>query len=186
MISEAEKEAHAVSELMHLYAPREALLQIGLVDTDGNDFEASPDGFENVYGFGRVQMVALALYYACGNRNIGFGRDDSKLALIRDLRIDPIVLTNLIRLSEAEATGTAFSLSHDVHKEKMSARGRSAVKARHSKPNGLTQQRKAMVCQLIELWQSGKYTSRDICAEQEWEGLGFSSFRSARRALTNM
>ncbi|MGB3426144.1 MAG: hypothetical protein WBF84_12675 [Castellaniella sp.] len=185
MSIEAEKEARAVTELMHLYAPSQLLLQIGFVDADGNDFEAHPDSFEDVQDVGRIEMVTLALYYACGNGNIAFNYDDPKVDIIKDLRADPIVIANLIRLSEAEATGTAFSLSDEVHKEKMSARGRKAVKARHSKPGSKTQQRQEMANKLIELWRSGKYTTRDICAEQEWEALGFVSFRSARRALTN-
>lgn|GEM_PF-6439096 len=34
-----------------------------------------------------------------------------------------------------------------------------------------------------ELWASGKFTSRDRCAEEEWEALGFPSFRAARESL---
>ncbi len=34
-------------------------------------------------------------------------------------------------------------------------------------------------------WASGKYTSRDICAEQEYSSLGFNSFKAARNALIN-
>lgn len=185
MSIEAEKEAHAVSELMHLYAPRKALLQMGFVDADGNDFEAHPDSFEDASSVGRIELVTLALYYSCGNWNVGFDSDDPKFDMIRDLRADPLVIANLIRLSEAEATGTALSLSDEIYKEKLSARGRRAVTARHSNPNGETQQRKDRAAKLTALWRSGKYTTRDICAEQEWESLGFTSFRSARRALTN-
>lgn len=32
-------------------------------------------------------------------------------------------------------------------------------------------------------WASGNYTSRDICAEQEYSSLGFKSFKAARNAL---
>jgi len=34
-------------------------------------------------------------------------------------------------------------------------------------------------------WASGNYTSRDICAEQEYSSLGFKSFKTARNALIN-
>ena len=34
-----------------------------------------------------------------------------------------------------------------------------------------------------EIWVSGKYTSREICADEEWEYLGFPSRRAAREAL---
>jgi len=36
-----------------------------------------------------------------------------------------------------------------------------------------------------DMWASGKFDSRDTCADQEWEALGFPSFRAAREALTN-
>lgn len=35
-----------------------------------------------------------------------------------------------------------------------------------------------------ELWASGKFTSRDRCAEEEWEALGFPSYRAARESLS--
>jgi len=34
-----------------------------------------------------------------------------------------------------------------------------------------------------DVWTSGKYSSRDICAEQEYSALGFGSFKAARNAL---
>jgi hypothetical protein len=36
-----------------------------------------------------------------------------------------------------------------------------------------------------KIWATGKYTSRDICAEQEYNALGFGSFKAARNALKN-
>lgn len=33
------------------------------------------------------------------------------------------------------------------------------------------------------IWASGKFNSRDRCAEEEWEELGFPSLRQARNAL---
>ena len=38
---------------------------------------------------------------------------------------------------------------------------------------------------LIKAWSSGNFSSRDICAEQEYSPLGFASFKAARNALTN-
>lgn len=38
---------------------------------------------------------------------------------------------------------------------------------------------------IISIWASGKYSSRDVCAEQEYSGLGFGSFKAARNALIN-
>lgn len=36
---------------------------------------------------------------------------------------------------------------------------------------------------LLDIWLSGKYTARDTCADEEWEALGFPSFRAARESL---
>ncbi len=36
-----------------------------------------------------------------------------------------------------------------------------------------------------EIWATGKYSIRDICAEEEYNGLGFPSFGEARKALKN-
>jgi hypothetical protein len=36
---------------------------------------------------------------------------------------------------------------------------------------------------LRQAWASGKYENRDVCAEQEYSGLGFSSFKTARNKL---
>lgn len=55
---------------------------------------------------------------------------------------------------------------------------RTAADARHSMPGGSREKRR----QIKEAWASGKYSSRDICAEQECAGLGMS-FSTARKAL---
>jgi hypothetical protein len=55
---------------------------------------------------------------------------------------------------------------------------RSAADARHSMPGGSREKRR----QIIAAWASGKYSSRDICAEQECAALGMS-FSTARKAL---
>lgn len=52
---------------------------------------------------------------------------------------------------------------------------------RHSKPGGSRDKAQ----QMRELWASGKYTAKDICAEQECSALGMS-FSSARKALVNL
>lgn len=59
-------------------------------------------------------------------------------------------------------------------------RARKSANARHSKPGGS----RAMKEQIRTIWASGKYSSRDICAEQECAALGIS-FSTARKALRN-
>lgn len=59
-------------------------------------------------------------------------------------------------------------------------RAKSAAHSRHSKIGGSREKRD----KIREIWSSGKYASRDICAEQECAGL-VMSFSSARKALRN-
>ena len=57
---------------------------------------------------------------------------------------------------------------------------RLAANARHSKPGASRDKRQA----IRAIWQSGKYSSRDLCAEQECAALEMS-FSTARKALRN-
>jgi hypothetical protein len=61
-----------------------------------------------------------------------------------------------------------------------SARGRAAANTLHNKPGGSRQK----VAAIRNLWASGKYSSRDLCAEQECAHLAMS-FSAARKALRN-
>lgn len=60
-------------------------------------------------------------------------------------------------------------------------RARAAADARHSRPGGARDRAEA----IRAAWASGKYSSRDICADEEYEALGFGSFAAARKALRN-
>lgn len=59
-------------------------------------------------------------------------------------------------------------------------RGKLAAEANHNKSGG-SRERQAKV---REAWASGKYSSRDRCAEEECGALGMS-YSSARKALRN-
>ncbi len=56
----------------------------------------------------------------------------------------------------------------------------SAANARHGKPGGSRDKQE----QIRQMWASGKYSSREICAEEEYAALGMS-FKTARKALVN-
>ena len=57
---------------------------------------------------------------------------------------------------------------------------RNAANARHDQPGGSRDKQN----KIREIWASGKYSSRDLCAEQECAGLDMS-FSTARKALIN-
>jgi hypothetical protein len=59
-----------------------------------------------------------------------------------------------------------------------SDRGKAAAEVRHGKPGGSRDKRQAM----LDSWASGKYSSRNTCAEEECAGIGLS-FSKARKHL---
>jgi hypothetical protein len=65
-------------------------------------------------------------------------------------------------------------------RNKRQSDARAAANALHSKPGGSREKQSAIQA----LWRSGKYSSRDVCAEQECAGLEMS-FSAARKALRN-
>lgn len=57
---------------------------------------------------------------------------------------------------------------------------RAAANAKHDKPGGSRDKKR----QIRELWASGKYANRNLCAEEEYEAIGMS-YAAARKALVN-
>ena len=69
-------------------------------------------------------------------------------------------------------------LMADRVKIRAQEQGKKAAEIRHGKPGGS----RSKTDEMRRLWAGGKYSSRDICAEQECGALGLS-FSTARRAL---
>lgn len=69
-------------------------------------------------------------------------------------------------------------VSDHIAKEQKSKAGRAAADALHSKPGNSRDKQEA----IRTAWASGKYSSRDICAEEESRAIGMS-FSTARKAL---
>lgn len=82
-------------------------------------------------------------------------------------------LHELVTTTERFITGQIQG--RDTQKTMQGVRG---ADVRHSKPGGSRDKSQ----QMRALWASGKYSSRDICAEQECAALDIS-FSSARKAL---
>lgn len=64
--------------------------------------------------------------------------------------------------------------------EMASAAGKANVEKRHNAKDGAHEKREA----IRAAWASGKYSSRDICADEECAALGMS-YSTARKALRN-
>jgi hypothetical protein len=82
----------------------------------------------------------------------------------------------------ADAFGVpeAFLRAAEAVHRKDSESARKGADVLHNKPGGSREKQAAIKA----AWASGKYTSRDICAEQECNALGMS-FSAARKALRN-
>ena len=61
----------------------------------------------------------------------------------------------------------------------LSKRGLEAVNIRHDRSGGSRDLRR----QILAIWNTGKYSTKDLCAEEEYQALGFKTFGTARNAL---
>lgn len=101
----------------------------------------------------------------------------------------PALSTGLFALSEVkniedEDFGKQVSLQGSLEVGSSAWRRQNAAKAanaKHDQPGGAREKKRL----LLEIWNSGKYSSRDRCAEEECAALGMS-FATARKALTNV
>lgn len=97
-------------------------------------------------------------------------------AVFRLSEVESIEAEQRIDVQVSSKSGTA-----KVHTDEWRTEtARKAINHRHDKPGGARDKRS----QIREIWASGKYTTRDICAEQECAGLDMS-FSTARKALRN-
>ena len=69
---------------------------------------------------------------------------------------------------------------NEIARDVKSQQARQNAETGYNKPGGSREK----VKQIRDIWASGKYTSRDVCAEQECAEIGMS-FSSARKALRN-
>ena len=121
---------------------------------------------------------------------------------IRQWAIEKILAADILQdfeasLSDQRQALDAWSKSKESHREAVklhakvekklseklnaaSARGRVAANALHDKPGGSREK----ISAIRDLWASGKYSSRDLCAEQECAYLNMS-LSAARKALRN-
>ncbi len=107
-------------------------------------------------------------------RKFGWAMANMKPSLDAYLALNEAVLSALhigFRTGRSDPRTAAKFLS-DLQRER--------VEKRHSAPGGSRDKKN----QIRAIWATGKYSSRDICAEQECSALGMS-FKAARNALQN-
>lgn len=90
----------------------------------------------------------------------------------------------LARASETLGLAKGYKLAEDFKDRETQIKkmilSDKAINARHNQPGGSRDKQN----QIRAIWATGKYTSRDICAEQECASL-VVSFATARKALRN-
>ena len=115
--------------------------------------------------------------------------DDDVTLLAAQRRISLITLLKLdgeaLHIDDATLLALIESDTRQPKSEKGSAEWRrqsakAAADARHDQPGGSREKQRL----IRERWASGKYSTRDICAEQECAALDMS-FSAARKALRN-
>lgn len=87
----------------------------------------------------------------------------------------------MVAIQAIASTGEFLpSLLEMIAEDKRGEVARRAANARHDQPGGSRSKQEA----IRAMWASGKFTSRDRCAEEECAALGMS-FAAARKALRN-
>jgi len=107
---------------------------------------------------------------------------DREARVMRETIVRAYLLgTQSTRLALATSGGDASEARAQFEKDVISEAARRAADARHNKPGGS----RDLGNKIRGIWATGNFSSRDVCAEQEWQGLGFGSFSAARKALRN-
>jgi hypothetical protein len=171
--------------LLLLCAPEDILDGFELSNETSEEYANHLDELKNgmhgdngIYCF--VETFVLALYYA--NKNMSCYMKTEKAKVTASLYISPFVLFKLVELATIEEFPNVYGLRGEIEKGKLAERNRKSVNVKHAKNRVDKENRKQKI---QEMWASGKYSTRDICAEEEYSGLGYKSLRSARKDLEN-
>lgn len=112
-------------------------------------------------------------------------RENRLDAIKRDLETAPIddalTLLVLLGLERQHGASAAEKAAMDQRKKQLSAAGKKGAETRHGKPGGA----RDLAEQLREIWATGKYSTRALCAEEEYAALGIKTFSTALKALRN-
>ena len=183
--------------LLRFLAPNFAIFQDGKIMSHRKKLQELESKIQEIAteAAATFTLHQLAKLYAANEVALNVYRDDliQALATISDLMAilnGEIQKSSKVTLSDKEKTqavlelmkavGEAAKMGFEQQTHFASLRGRRSVEIRHNKPNGTRDKQK----QIRDAWASGKFKTRDICAEQECEDIGMS-FSTARRALRN-
>lgn len=157
-------------------------------DDQGSNYQSLPDGVEATYN--GVELLASYGHWLLTVQLNNKGSLPPKGQLTNDhgWRLEDIrehetacfvhAYQALFYATKLQA-GASLS-ADDIAKAARVALAMKGAEAKHSKPGGTRSKQEA----IRAIWATGKYTSREICAEQEAAGLNMS-FATARKALRN-
>lgn len=123
---------------------------------------------------GLISQIAIAESLAHQFLEASFSEPDLEWLMLGAWQVQA-----LLKKAAGSCLGLQLKMA-DISTLEKTLKARKAANALHDKAGGSREKAQKM----RELWASGKYASRDICAEQECAALGMS-FASARKALRN-
>jgi hypothetical protein len=157
-----EREKKLENELKNLIPKYEDLLRVAAsVMCDCEDFEKEAKKWEEEWDSNQLIRNMADIPKILKSRGQPYN-PDAFIELILD--IDCMAIKTHVALTNARSSASALK----------------AANAKHSRLGGSRDKRE----NICAIWASGKYSSRDICAEQECAALGMS-FSIARKALRN-
>ena len=140
---------------------------------------------EQAIGLFAVNMATVEFLMKMNEDSISSNRQT--IAMLQAISSDQVNAAPVLHdaaaflLAVPELLKKAVSTGLQISKRQATKRGSRAANIRHSNPGESREKRLAIQA----AWQSGKYASRVICAEQECAGL-MMSFSTARKALINV
>ena len=155
-----------IAEMLLLCAKPDELNELELSKETFNEFVCIFDELNNRF---QIDLIAVALYY-CNRTITNYIKSES---LTRELYFSPEIIRNLVKTVQIEEYIWTDKLINEI----VSLRNKRNREAGHK-------ENKEKANKIRALWATGKYTSRNICAEQECDALGMK-YETARKALRN-
>lgn len=165
---------YGVDNLASLYIPDRSILIRSAPKTrhqqqKADDFK-SMDSAEDAVILTEDAADYQAIVFELG-RSAGIAPPQSKAD-------EPLFMARLYQQLEGQKPKDKTEIKTSV----MSELGKAGAEKRHSKPGGSRDLKR----QIQEIYQTGKYSTKSLCAEEEYQSLGFGTFDTALRALRNV